>query len=87
MTKFAAALQISSSLSLTRTNLAGIAAATDVSSSALQHAMALRAAIVLFKGQAATTFILSKCRHQDRHAARLRYHHPGEFPACSSAPR
>lgn len=59
MAKFAAVFKVAPTLSITRTNLAAIAAATDVAANEMQHAMALRAALVLFKAQNATAFILS----------------------------
>lgn len=56
--KFAVATGLPAVLSISRTNLVGIAAAADIAACDMQHAIALRAAITLFKAQSATTFIL-----------------------------
>lgn len=80
MTKFSTALKVSATLSISRTNLAGIAAATDVSANALQHAMALRAALVLFKAQTASMFLLSSAGTKTGTPADFDPTMPNNFP-------
>ncbi|MBC8043727.1 MAG: ferritin-like domain-containing protein [Rhizobacter sp.] len=57
-TSFAKVLKLDANLRISSTNLSLISAATDIAACDMQHAIALRAAVVLFKAQSSATYIL-----------------------------